>query len=141
MSSRLARRMSARSDSPTPPSPYTGAVSMKLMPASSAAWSRPCLSSTTPHQSLASVHTPNPTSDTSRSLRPNRRYRTVTPFAMWRSRSARNLLPGTRRLPTGTPGAGLAILALRGAQAVAQDDRHREHDAGADQRDHGHAHE
>src|ERR1700712_1063782 len=48
---------------------------MKLMPASSAACSIPCLSSMCPHQSLARVHVPNPTSETSSSLLPKRRYR------------------------------------------------------------------
>src|SRR5690242_7891112 len=66
---------SARMRSPNPSSPYAGAVSKKLTPASSAAWTSPALSSTTPHQSVAIVQTPNPTSETSRSLVPNLRYR------------------------------------------------------------------
>src|SRR5689334_13827092 len=45
------------------------------MPASRAACTSPALSSTTPHQSVAMVQTPKPTSETWSSLLPKRRYR------------------------------------------------------------------
>ena len=44
-------------------------------PKSRAAWSNDSGSSTVPHQSLASVHVPTPTSETTRSLVPRRRKR------------------------------------------------------------------
>src|SRR5580765_5210208 len=43
---------------------------MKLMPASSAAVIIACGWSVRPHQSVTSVHVPNPTSDTTRSILP-----------------------------------------------------------------------
>ena len=72
MSSRTVR-YGARMDSPAPSVPYTGAVSMKLIPASSAAVIIACGWSVRPHQSVTSVQVPKPTSDTTRSLWPNRR--------------------------------------------------------------------
>ena len=73
ISSRLVLKRSASSVSPTPSLPYTGAVSKNVMPASSAACKRPRWSATCPHQSLASVHVPNPTSETTSSDVPKRR--------------------------------------------------------------------
>src|SRR6478752_2286681 len=80
MSSRTVR-YGARIDSPAPSVPYTGAVSMKLIPASSAALIMSWGSSLRPHQSLTSVQVPKPTSETTRSLFPNRRVRMVGGYA------------------------------------------------------------
>src|SRR6185369_11642117 len=96
---------------------------MKLMPASSAAVIIACGWSVRPHQSVTSVQVPNPTSETTRSLWPNRRYR------MNLSSSTPAILP-----------TGLAIFPSGGAHAIAENDRNREYHARRDESDCGDNH-
>src|SRR4051794_23187456 len=97
---------------------------MKLIPASRAAVIIACGWSVRPHQSVTSVQVPNPTSETTRSLWPNRRYR-----MNFSSSTTPAILP-----------IGLAIFPSGGAHAVAEHDGNREYHARRDETDCGHDH-